>query len=110
MSRQLPLRERRHRHVRRRLRPDARLPNNYDFEPIDLDGDGLQDLVTINDGPASAEHVFASDGAGGFVDATDDLWPRRSQPAPTTTVVVLDDDSDGDPDFLIGSLDRPTAC
>ena len=32
---------------------DGRMPaftNNYEFAPIDLDGDGFLDLVTINDG------------------------------------------------------------
>ncbi len=45
--------------------------NNYDFEAMDLDGDGFLDLVTINDGEILGErssnrreHVFRNDGTG----------------------------------------------
>jgi hypothetical protein len=92
-----------------------RLPqftNNYDFEPIDLDGDGFLDVVTINDGEEVSgqfdrrEHAFLNDGRGGFVDATDRLWPDSANVgADDNAIVVLDFDSDGDPDFLIASLD-----
>ncbi len=93
-----------------------RLPqftNNYELEPIDLDGDGFLDLVTINDGDqASAddefdrrEHVFMNDGRGGYRDGTAEVWPIAANVgADDNAVVVLDADSDGDPDFLIGSL------
>jgi hypothetical protein len=93
-----------------------RLPqftNNYELEPIDLDGDGFLDLVTINDGDQVSaddefdrrEHVFMNDGQGGFRDGTADVWPDAANiGADDNAVVVLDVDSDGDPDFLIGSL------
>jgi hypothetical protein len=93
-----------------------RLPqftNNYEFEPIDLDGDGFMDLVTINDGDQVSaedqfdrrEHVFMADGQGGYRDGTADVWPAAANVgADDNAVVVLDVDSDGDPDFLIGSL------
>lgn len=93
-----------------------RLPqfsNNYEFEPLDLDGDGFMDLVTINDGDQVGaggefdrrEHVFMSDGQGGYRDGTSDVWPDAANlGADDNAVVVLDVDSDGDPDFLIGSL------
>ena len=86
--------------------------NNYDFAPIDLDGDGYLDLVTINDGDDTsqglAEHVFRNNGQGGFVDATDAWWPPESNVGWDDNVVVgLDVESDGDADFLIGSLDGP---
>lgn len=86
--------------------------NNYEFAPIDLDGDGFLDLVTINDGEQRsaglAEHVFRNDGTGTFVDATDDWWPTAANPGWDDNVVVaLDVESDGDADFLIGSLDGP---
>ena len=94
---------------------EGRLPafsNNYEFAPVDLDGDGFLDLVTINDGPQRsaglAEHVFRNDGAGGFTDVTDEWWPVEANPGWDDNVVVaLDADSDGDADFLIGSLDGP---
>ena len=94
---------------------EGRLPaysNNYEFAPVDLDGDGFLDLVTINDGPQRsaglAEHVFRNDGAGRFTDVTDEWWPVEANPGWDDNVVVaLDADSDGDADFLIGSLDGP---
>lgn len=87
--------------------------NNYEFEPIDLDGDGFMDLVTINDGDQVSaddqfdrrEHVFMADGRGGFRDGTGEVWPAAANVgADDNAVVVLDVDSDGDPDFLIASL------
>ena len=83
--------------------------NNYEFEAMDLDGDGVLDVVTINDGQGAqrfCEHVFRGDGKGGFVDATALLWPAADNPqCDDNMVAFLDYDSDGDADFLIGSLD-----
>jgi VCBS repeat protein len=87
--------------------------NNYDFAAIDLDGDGFLDLVTINDGDdrgvaGLAEHVFRNDGTGVYDDVTRDWWPAESNPGYDDNVVVgLDVESDGDADFLVGSLDGP---
>jgi hypothetical protein len=87
--------------------------NNYEFEPVDIDADGFMDLVTINDGDQVSaddqfdrrEHVFLADGQGGFRDGTADVWPDSANVgADDNAVVVLDADSDGDPDFLIASL------
>ena len=87
--------------------------NNYEFEPIDLNGDGFLDLVTINDGVRvnpnnefdNRERVFISDRNGGFTDATLDLWPdSENLGADDNAVVGLDVDSDGDTDFIVGSL------
>ena len=87
---------------------DARMPafaNNYEFEPIDIEADGDLDLVTINDGPDLAEHLFVNDGAGSFTDATDELWPGTANVGEDdNVVVVLDVESDGDADFVVGSL------
>ena len=93
----------------------ARIPafgNNYEFAPIDLDGDGFLDLVTINDGDATprglAEHVFRNDGTGTFIDMTDAWWgPDANTGWDDNGAVALDADSDGDADFIIGSLDGP---
>jgi hypothetical protein len=79
--------------------------NNYEFEAMDVDGDGYLDLVTINDGPGLTEHLFRNTGQGGFEDATQTLWPTEANVGKDDNVAVfLDADSDGDPDFLIGSL------
>jgi hypothetical protein len=82
--------------------------NNYEFAPIDLDADGFLDLVTINDGPGATEHVFRNDGTGTFVDATAEWWPSTANTGWDDNVVVaLDVESDGDADFVVGSLDGP---
>lgn len=90
--------------------------NNYDFEVMDIDGDGFLDVVTINDGdliPDSGifhrrEHVFLNDQKGGFVDATDALFgPDANTGWDDNAAIFFDFDSDGDSDFLIGSLDGP---
>lgn len=83
--------------------------NNYEFTPIDLDADGLLDLVTVNDGDMASygypEHVFHNTG-GTFKDVTDTWWPPDQNDGWDDNVVVaLDVESDGDADFLVGSLD-----
>ena len=88
----------------------GRLPqftNNYEFEAMDVNADSYLDLVTINDGGLS-EHVFLNDRHGGFENATTQLWPTSENPSRDDNMVAfLDFDSDGDADFLIGSLDGP---
>ena len=91
---------------------DGRLPattNNYEFTPVDLDADGRLDLVTINDGDMASygypEHVFRNTG-GRFKDVTDTWWPPDQNDGwDDNSVVALDAESDGDADFLVGSLD-----
>ena len=89
--------------------------NNYEFEAIDLDADGWLDLVTMNDGEivggnnsSRREHVFRNDGKGRFRDATDSWWPPESNVGEDDNMVAfLDYDSDGDADFVVGSLSGP---
>ena len=89
----------------------ARLPqftNNYEIELMDLDQDGWLDLVTINDGERFTEHVLRGDGKGGFEDVTQRWWPAVDNPSfDDNMITFLDFDSDGDADFLVGSLDGP---
>jgi hypothetical protein len=89
--------------------------NNYEFEAMDLDGDGFLDLVTMNDGEivggngsSRREHVFRNDGKGRFRDATDAWWgPDANVGEDDNMVAYLDFDSDGDADFIVGSLSGP---
>jgi len=87
----------------------ARLPqrtNNYEYEAMDIDGDGDLDLVTINDGADLTETVLVNDGAGRFTDETAARLPGASNLAGSddNVAVFLDVDDDGDADVLIGSL------
>jgi hypothetical protein len=89
--------------------------NNYDFEPMDLDGDGWLDLVTINDGDivggngfSRREHVFRNDGKGRFRDMTDQWWPPAHNVGEDDNMAAfLDVDSDGDADLVVASLSGP---
>lgn len=90
--------------------------NNYEFEAMDLDGDGWLDLVTMNDGDIASdtdmgsrrEHVFRNNGKGRFLDATSAWWPPSSNVGEDDNMVAfLDVDSDGDADFVVGSLSGP---
>jgi hypothetical protein len=94
-----------------------RFTNNYDFEPMFLTLPGAKApalaVLTINDGAQDSaedqldlrEHVFVADVRGNFADHSSSLWPdEHNAGADDNMVVVLDVDSDGDPDFLIGAL------
>ncbi|MBA3269891.1 MAG: VCBS repeat-containing protein [Acidobacteria bacterium] len=89
--------------------------NNYEFEPMDLNGDGFLDLVTINDGDivgengsSRREHVFRNDGKGRFRDATTAWWPAVHNVGEDDNMVAfLDADADGDADFVVASLSGP---
>ena len=97
------------------LRALPQYTNNYEFEPMDLDGDGFLDLITMNDGDIAngngfsrRDHVFRGDGKGRFRDVTDLWWPLAHNVGEDDNMVAfLDADSDGDADFVIGSLSGP---
>ncbi len=86
--------------------------NNYELEPMDVDGDGFIDLVTVNDGAivdsksySRREHIFINKAGKRFVDSTAVLWPDSENIGEDdNNIVFLDYDSDGDPDFLLSSL------
>jgi hypothetical protein len=89
--------------------------NNYEFEGMDLDGDGWLDLVTLNDGEivgenssSRREHVFRNDAKGRYRDATEAWWPPAHNVGEDDNMAAfLDYDSDGDADFVVGSLSGP---
>jgi hypothetical protein len=83
--------------------------NNYEFEAMDIDGDGDLDLVTINDGLNDTEHIFVNRGDGTFADETSTRLTGTANPAGAddNAAVWLDVDADGDADLLIASLSGP---
>jgi hypothetical protein len=80
--------------------------NNYDFEAMDLTGDGFVELITINDkSPGTREHVLSWQPGQGFVDVTEALLPEPQNLAGDDNMAVfLDVESDGDVDVLIAGL------
>ena len=86
--------------------------NNYDFEAMDIDGDGDLDLATINDGAQVREHIFVNDGHGVFTDESPARLTGTANPANAddNAAVWLDADADGDADLLIGSLGAERLC
>jgi len=81
------------------------LSNNYEFEPMDIDGDGDLDLMTVNDGPNLREVLLVNDGAGHFDDESATRLAGSANPqADDNIAAFLDVDADGDADILVGSL------
>ncbi|MEZ4235464.1 MAG: VCBS repeat-containing protein [Myxococcota bacterium] len=81
--------------------------NNYDFEALDLTGDGLPDLATINDGRNLDERILVNVGTG-FEDQTAARLPdAENLGKDDNALVFVDADGDGDIDVLIGSLTDP---
>jgi len=79
--------------------------NNYELAPMDFDGDGWMDMATVNDAAGLDENVFLNDGAGALTAADETVFPAEANIGEDDNVVEwLDVDSDGDADFVIGSL------
>ena len=84
--------------------PKVSLPAQLGAKQIaqrDMDGDGLQDLVTANDTSGTVT-VFAGDGAGGFVARH---YLTGNEPS---RLVVTDMDGDGAPDLVLGNDGPPS--
>ena len=65
-------------------------------------------ILSAENTSSRREHVFSNDGKGRFRDATPAGGRRRTTSAKTTTwSAFLDADSDGDADFVVGSLSGP---
>lgn len=77
--------------------------NNYEFEAMDIDGDGDLDLATLNDGNNLRDRLLVNDGSGHF---TDESATRLldNPPADDNAVIWLDADSDGDADLMVAAL------
>ena len=86
--------------------------NNYEFEPMDVNGDGYLDLITTNDGEivngesgSRREHIFLNEEGKRFIDATHQLWKDENNIGmDDNNVAFLDYDSDGDADFILEFL------
>ena len=70
--------------------------NNYEFEPMDLDGDGFLDLVTINDGEILNEQQrrTAASTCSATTARAASATPRRSGGRPTQNI--------GEDDNMVG--------
>jgi hypothetical protein len=79
--------------------------NNYEFEAMDINGDGFLDLMTINDGPGGTDLLLVNRGDGTFADETSTRLTGTANPATDDNAAVwLDADNDGDADLLVASL------
>jgi hypothetical protein len=83
--------------------------NNYELEPMDIDGDGDLDLMSINNGPQLRERLLVNDGTGRYADETAARLSGTTNPANVddNAAVFLDVDSDGDADLFVASLSGP---
>ncbi len=78
---------------------------SLDVEPMDLNGDGAMDLLTLHDGVNGRNRLLINDAKGKFIDGTDQLWPKLDNIASYDTMAAFYDfDSNGKVDFLLGAF------
>ncbi len=83
--------------------PSPVVDQSLDIGTGDFDGDGDVDLVVANGG--GQNRLLFNDGTGKFVDMTGPNLPRDLDPS--TSVVSVDIDADGDLDLVFGNYETP---
>ena len=85
-------------------------PNGYntaDAEPLDVDGDGLMDLMVASRsvpqkyGLPPQSYVYRNQGDGTFADATDELAPELKRAGMLTDITVVDVDGDQSEELVV---------
>ncbi|MCB9756595.1 MAG: VCBS repeat-containing protein, partial [Myxococcales bacterium] len=80
---------------------------NHGFEPMDLNGDGYLDLLSLSDGEPldfqlSRHRLLVNDAHGGFGDMTEQFWSNEANyPAMDRVAIFLDYNSDGAADYIL---------
>jgi hypothetical protein len=79
--------------------------NALDVEPMDLNGDGYLDLVTLHDGLSGRNRVLLNNKNGGFTDSGELMWPKlENTPSFDFMGAFYDHDSDKMVDLVLGAL------
>jgi MYXO-CTERM domain-containing protein len=79
--------------------------NALDVEPMDLNGDGYLDLVTLHDGIGFRNRVLINNKNGGFTDSNDLVWGKLENPPSFDFMgAFYDHDSDKQVDLVLGAL------
>jgi len=79
--------------------------NGLDVEPMDLNDDGLMDLVSLHDGTGGRNRILLNSGPGTFKVEPGILWnPVQNPSSYDTTTAFYDHDSNGVVDFVIGAF------
>ncbi len=77
-----------------------------DVEPMDINGDGTVDLLTVHDGASGRNRLLLNDKNGKFSDgSTDLLWPKLDNPSSYDFMAAFYDyDSNGKVDWILGAI------
>jgi|JI6StandDraft_1071083.scaffolds.fasta_scaffold00727_5 hypothetical protein len=84
--------------------------NALDVEPMDLNGDGFLDFISLHDGLSGRNRVLLNNKNGGFTDATELVWPKLENPSSFDFKgAFYDHDSDKQVDIVLGALQTAVA-